>query len=84
MHHLADRSLLDDLVLAEMKYLQPLEVLDGSGARTDVTVDGHLYRWYLLLIEQLQRYLSQRFAVPPSDLSSPGADLLHTGVLSAA
>jgi len=52
-------------------------LLDGSGARTDVTVDGHLDRWDLPLVEQVQRYLSQRFAVPASSLDSSWEDILH-------
>jgi hypothetical protein len=50
-------------------------LLDGSGARTDVTVDGHLDRWDLPLIDQVRRYLSQRFTVPLSDLTSPWPDI---------
>jgi hypothetical protein len=52
-------------------------LLDGSGARTDVTVDGHLDRWDLPLIDQVRRYLSQRFAVPLSDLASPWPEIIY-------
>jgi hypothetical protein len=51
-------------------------LLDGSGARSDVTVDGHLDRWDLPLIEQVRRYLSQRFNVALSELVQSLPDIL--------
>jgi len=43
-------------------------LLDGAGARSDVTVDGLLDRWDLPLIEQVRRYLAQRFTVSLNEL----------------
>jgi hypothetical protein len=71
---------IDDLELVTSSIVDAAGVerlLDGSGARTDVTVDGLLDRWDLPLVEQVQRYLSQRFAVPPDALVSRWANILH-------
>lgn len=52
-------------------------LLDGSGARTETTVDGLLDRWDLPLDEQIRRYLAQRFSVSPSELAgSPTGSVL--------
>jgi len=51
-------------------------LLDGSGARSEVTVDGLLDRWDLPLIEQVRRYLSQRLTLPLSELTSSGPDIV--------
>jgi len=51
-------------------------LLDGSGARSDVTVDGHLDRWDLPMIEQVRRYLSQRFSVPLGAIRSGWTDVV--------
>jgi len=72
---------IEDLELVTSSIVDAVGIerlIDGSGARSDVTVDGHLDRWDLPLVEQVQRYLSQRFAVPPSDLASAWADILHS------
>ena len=62
---------IDDLELVTSSIVDASGIerlLDGSGRRTDVTRDGHLDRWDLPLIDQVRRYLSQRFSVPLSDL----------------
>lgn len=51
-------------------------LLDGSGARTDVTVDGTLDRWDLPMIDQVRRYLAQRYSMPLGALESPWQDLI--------
>jgi len=71
---------IDDLELVTSSIVDAAGVerlLDGSGSRSDVTVDGHLDRWDLPLIEQVQRYLSQRFTVPLSSLASSWPNILH-------
>lgn len=61
---------VDDLELVTSSILDAAGVerlLDGSGARGDV-VDGILDRWDLPMIEQVRRYLADRYAVALSDL----------------
>jgi len=71
---------IDDLELVTSSIVDAAGIerlLDGSGARTDVTVDGLLDRWDLPLVEQVQRYLSQRFTVAPDALVTRWANILH-------
>jgi hypothetical protein len=51
-------------------------LLDGSGARSDVTVDGHLDRWDLPMIEQVRRYLAQRFNVSLTEITPRWSEVL--------
>ena len=69
---------VEDLELVTSSILDAAGVerlLDGSGARADV-VDGVLDRWDLPMIEQVRRYLADRYAVALSDLP-----LTHRGQL---
>jgi len=71
---------IDDLELVTSSIVDASGVerlLDGSGARTDVTVDGHLDRWDLPLIDQVRRYLSQRFTFPLSELTSQWSNIIY-------
>jgi len=70
---------IDDLELVTSSLVDGAGVerhLDGSGARSDRTVDGLLDRWDLPLIEQVRRYLAQRFDVSPSELLLSRSDRL--------
>jgi hypothetical protein len=70
---------IDDLELVTSSIVDAAGIerlLDGSGARTEVTVDGHLDRWDLPLIDQVRRYLAQRFTVSLSALDSPWPNLI--------
>jgi hypothetical protein len=70
---------IDDLELVTSSIVDAAGIerlLDGSGARTDVTVDGHLDRWDLPMIDQVRRYLAQRYSIPLSSLDSPWQDLI--------
>jgi hypothetical protein len=70
---------IDDLELVTSSVVDAAGIerlLDGSGARTDVTVDGHLDRWDLPMIDQVRRYLAQRYSIPLSVLDSPWQDLI--------
>jgi len=70
---------IDDLELVTSSIVDASGVerlLDGSGARTDVTVDGLLNRWDLPMIEQVRRYLSQRFTEPLNRLTEGGPNAI--------
>jgi DNA-binding ferritin-like protein (Dps family) len=71
---------IDDLELVTSSIVDAAGIerlLDGSGARTDVTVDGHLDRWDLPMIDQVRRYLAQRYTVPLSALTTPWSNIIH-------
>lgn len=73
---------VDDLELVTSSVLDASGVerlLDGTGARADVT-DGILDRWDLPLIEQVRRYLAQRFALPLSGLTVAPNRSLFIGI----
>jgi len=55
-------------------------LLDGSGARSELTVDGLLNRWDLPLIEQVRRYLAQRFNLPLSGLRRTWPDVAFIAI----
>ena len=73
---------VDDLELVTSSILDASGVerlLDGTGARADVT-EGVLDRWDLPLIEQVRRYLAQRFALPLSELPVASHGSLFIGI----
>jgi hypothetical protein len=74
---------IDDLTLVTSSIVDASGVerlLDGSGARSDVTVDGHLDRWDLPMIEQVRRYLAQRFNIPLSELAPRWSETLFVSL----
>jgi hypothetical protein len=73
---------VDDLELVTSSILDASGVerlLDGTGARADVT-EGVLDRWDLPLIDQVRRYLAQRFALPLSELTVASNGSLFIGI----
>jgi hypothetical protein len=76
-------AVIDDLELVTSSIVDGAGIerlLDGSGARTETTVDGLLDRWDQPLIEQVRRYLTQRFALSPSDFAPGLSNVIFVGL----